>query len=252
MLFQDLFSGLAKEYSQFRPRYPVKLFQYLATLTRDHNRAWDVGTGNGQAAVDLAQHYEEVIATDPSRAQIDKAIPRDRVSYFVGSELQSRLEETSVDLVTVAQALHWFDREIFYKEVLRVLKPSGICAAWAYDFNEPIQPDIDEALKEFYFTTLGPYWAPNNKLIWEGYRTMDFPFEKIDAPSFLLESKMSLAEFIGFLSSWSATAQYIEKTKVNPLSAFFEKIQPMWGDPQAVKPLSWKIHLLVGRTPDAL
>jgi ubiquinone/menaquinone biosynthesis C-methylase UbiE len=248
MKFQDLFSNQAKAYAQFRPKYPESLFKYLAGLTDHHDLVWDVGTGNGQAAAALAKFYKNVVASDPSYAQIENAVPHERIQYLVGAEEQPAIQTESVDMVTIAQALHWFEFDSFFEEVRRVARPRGICAAWSYDFNLPIQPDLDAALNKFYFETLGPYWAPNNKLIWNAYRDIPFPFDRIDSPKFLIEAELNLVEFIGYLSSWSSTSKYIEQTKSNPLEELFDQIQPLWGDPTLKKNLQWDLHILVGKT----
>ncbi|HYG65995.1 MAG TPA: SAM-dependent methyltransferase, partial [Thermoanaerobaculia bacterium] len=65
MTFKDHFSGHAADYASFRPGYPAVLFERVAALPRHRRLAWDCGTGSGQAAVGLAEHFERVIATDP-------------------------------------------------------------------------------------------------------------------------------------------------------------------------------------------
>lgn len=247
MTFLDLFSSQAKTYAQFRPTYPEALFQYLAVLTKKHDLAWDVGTGNGQAAVSLAGFYQQVVATDASKSQIENATPKENIRYLVGGEKQTELASSSVDLITIAQALHWFPLDSFYEEVRRVAAPNAVCAAWAYDFNLPIQEDFDASLRHFYFETLGPFWASNNKLIWDGYQDISFPFQRIQAPSFTMEARLNLYEFLGFLSSWSATTKYIEHHKSNPLEPLFDEVGPKWGDAEEKKLLQWNIHMLVGR-----
>jgi ubiquinone/menaquinone biosynthesis C-methylase UbiE len=247
MSFLDLFSNQAKAYAQFRPTYPVSLFQYLSSLTRNQKLAWDVGTGNGQAAISLAKIFSQVVATDPSQSQIENAIPMNNIRYLVGAEKQPELNSGSVDLITIAQAIHWFQFDSFYEEVRRVTAPNAVCAAWAYDFNLPIQENLDATLKHFYFETLGPYWASNNRLIWDGYKDIPFPFQRIEAPTFTMEAMLNLYELVGYLSSWSATTKYIEKNKINPLEPLLEDLRPNWGNPNESKCLQWNLHLLVGR-----
>lgn len=126
--FQDLFSGVASLYTRFRPRYPSALFEYLASVTPKKDVVWDCATGTGQAAVELAQHFEQVIATDASAEQIANAEQHPRVQYRVSTAEMSGLDSGSIDLITVAQALHWFDLPAFYAEAQRVLKPDGLLA----------------------------------------------------------------------------------------------------------------------------
>ncbi len=245
--FQDLFSSQSKTYAQFRPTYPQELFDYLASLTPSHETAWDCGTGNGQAAISLKRHFIKVWATDPSSAQISNAVSHKGVTYLVGAETQDKIENHSVDLITVAQALHWFQFDRFYSEVRRVATPGAIIAAWAYDFNQPIQPAIDSILNKLYFETLGPYWAPNNKLIWDGYKDIPFPFERIATPKFQMKANLNLVEFLGYLASWSSSAKFLEKNGYSALKDVYEQVLPLWGAAESKKLLQWNLHLLVGR-----
>ena len=114
--FHDHFSGVANRYVDFRPHYPAELFDYVATLVPRTSLVWDCACGNGQATLDLAQRFERVIATDASREQIASAMPHPKVEFRVAPAEQSGLPDESVGLITVAQALHWFDLERFYAE----------------------------------------------------------------------------------------------------------------------------------------
>ena len=182
MTFQDHFSQLAARYARARPTYPPALFTELARLTRDHASAWDCGTGNGQAAMGLAEHFRSVVATDPSEAQLSKARPDPRITYRLGGEASSGLPPGSVDLVTAAQAAHWFDLAAFYSEARRVLRPGGVIALWCYGLCH-ITPEVDALMAEFYQKTVGPYWPPERHHIDAAYRSLDFPFEEAPFPA---------------------------------------------------------------------
>jgi ubiquinone/menaquinone biosynthesis C-methylase UbiE len=157
--FKDHFSRQAVDYARYRPRYPPELFTYLASLAPDHVYAWDCGTGSGRAAIELARLFDRVVPTDASDKQIQSAEPHEKVEYRVTSVEESALPARSVSLITVAQALHWFDLEAFYTEAKRVLKPKGVLAAWCYDLLQ-IAPEIDAIVSKFYHETVGPYWPP--------------------------------------------------------------------------------------------
>src|SRR5436190_1039921 len=200
--FHDHFSELASRYADFRPRYPAALFDYLATLVPADSVVWDCACGSGQATFDLATRFNKVVATDASAEQIASAKPHPRVEYSVALAEQSGLESGSVGLVTVAQALHWFNLERFYPETKRVLKPAGVLAAWAYGMNQVAGEDANEIAQDFYHNVVGPYWPPERRLVEEGYRTIPFPFKEIVAPSFQLEVHWNLEQLLGYFSSW--------------------------------------------------
>lgn len=246
--FQDHFSAVANQYADYRPRYPTALFDYLATLVEPGALVWDCACGTGQATVDLAARFTKVIATDASREQIASATRHRRVEYRVAPAERTGLEGSSVGLVTVAQALHWFDFEGFLAEVRRVLVPGGVLAAWAYGVNE-IEGDraINDLVQEFYWRTVGPYWPPERKFVEDGYRTIPFPFCAIAPPAFRMEARWTLNQLIGYFSTWSATNRFIKATGLNPLDGLKASIEELWTDPESARLVVWPLSLRVGR-----
>src|SRR5437773_6418592 len=194
--FHDHFSEIAQRYANFRPRYPAALFDWLATLVQRNSSVWDCACGNGQAALDLATRLDRVVATDASREQIASATARPNVEYRVAPAEQSGLPDQSVALITVAAAIHWFDRERFYAEARRVLRPNGVLAAWAYRIVEVEGDAVNQLVQEFYFNTVGPHWPPERKLVEEGYRTISYPFVEIAAPTFRMEVRWTLDQLL--------------------------------------------------------
>ncbi len=246
--FKDSFSKQSDIYVKYRPHYPVELYEFLSTLTPQHKLAWDCGSGNGQAAIGVAAFYDQVIATDPSKQQIKNAMPHEKVIYKVETAEQSSLENDSVDLITIANAVHWFDHDLFYKEVNRVLKKDGIIAAWCYGVPF-ISPEIDMLVKQYHDNVLGDYWQEPNRLVEKEYTTLPFPFEEMESPPFFAEKKMSLKDFIGFLNTWSATQRYIETNHSNPTEILQAHLLPLWGNLETEMKLYWKIVLKIGRVP---
>ncbi len=202
MNFKDHFSRQAEQYTQYRPHYPAELFRFLAGVPARTERAWDCGTGNGQAAVELAKYFDEVIATDPSARQIEHAVEHPRVSYLVAPAEQAPLADSSVDLVTVAQALHWFDHPRFYGEVRRVLRPDGAIAAWCYALAS-ITPEVDAVVWHLYSDLLGTYWPPERQMTMDGYATIPFPFAELPDPKIAMTAEWSLDDLLGYLGTWS-------------------------------------------------
>ena len=247
MSFSDHFSAVASNYAEYRPRYPDSLFDWLAGLPAHRETAWDCATGSGQAAVALASRFERVIATDASAGQIAAATPHPRVEYRVAPAEASSLDPASVDLVTVAQALHWFDRPAFYAEARRVLRPDGVVAAWTYGHPSIDEPRADAALQRFYSETVGPYWPTERALVDAGYRTIDFPFNEVAPPFFEMETRWTLDFLVGYVATWSAVTRFRAATGEDPLPAFAEALEPAWGDPQLVRRITWPLALKVGR-----
>ena len=206
--FKDHFSGHADAYARFRPDYPPELYAWLAEISPSRERAWDCATGNGQAAVALAEHFAEVIATDASEKQIRSAFPHPRVTYRTAPAEDSGIEPGSVDLITVAQALHWFDIPRFFAEADRVLKPGGVLGVWAYAVFRST-PEIDRVVDHLYRDIVGPYWPPDRAMIEQGYAGVEMPFEPVDAPPFFMRKEWTADDVLGYLGTWSATRGYI-------------------------------------------
>lgn len=241
--FDDRFSAQAPAYASFRPRYPDELFAFLAEQAPARRCALDCGTGSGQAAVDLARHFERVVAVDPSAAQIDHAIPDPRVTYLVTAAERTFLEDATVDLVACATSIHWFDLGSFYAEVRRVLRPGGVIAAWTYQRSQ-VTPEIDAVLDRFAFDTLGGYWSPKLALVFDDYRSLPFPFEEIEAPPFAIESALTLAAMLGFIASWSATRALHDASGVDPIAALAAELAPLWGS--GARQVRWPLALRLG------
>jgi SAM-dependent methyltransferase len=244
--FKDYFSGVAAGYAQFRPRYPPVLFADLAATAPDRQLAWDCATGNGQAAEGLAGHFEQVVATDASAEQLACAMPHERVRYHHRKETNPGLHDASVDLVTVAQALHWLDLERFYAEVRRVLKPGGVLAVWCYDLASA-GADVDTALKWFTYDLLGPYWAPERQHVIAGYRDLPFPFVDLPFPTHVMEHPMTLGELGGFLDTWSALSHYRSVRREDPLPSLLAELTPLWGGPEVQRTVRWPLAGRLGR-----
>lgn len=244
--FKDYFSAVAAGYARFRPRYPGELFADLAAAGPGRVLAWDCATGNGQAALGLADHFERVVATDASAAQLAQAAPHARVTYRVAGEDGSGLEDGSADLVSVAQALHWLDLSAFYAEARRVLKPGGMLAAWCYDLGS-IDPAMDERMRWFAYELLGPYWAPERRHVMAGYHDLPFPFEEQPFPQRQMRHELTLQEVGGMLDTWSALARYRAARGEDPLPAFLAELEPRWGPPGTRRLLSWPLRGRLGR-----
>ena len=245
--FKDHFSGHAADYSRYRPgAYPPAMFKALAALAPDRECVWDCATGNGQAALGLAEHFQRVEATDASDKQIAAAVAHPKIHYMVAPADASGLPDKSVALVTVAQALHWFDLPRFYAEVRRVAKPEAVLACSCY-MRCTVDPGVDTITEHLYNGILGDaYWPPERKHVERAYADLPFPFTEIELPRFQMEVQWTLEGYVGYLRSWSATQNYLKKNGKDPVALVGEELMRAWGDPEASRPVLWPMTIRAG------
>ena len=244
LIFKDYFSEKSEEYREYRPRYPANLFSYLSSITVNNQRAWDCATGNGQSALALSDYFTEVIATDASSTQIENSVKREKIKYRVATAEDSGIETNSIDLITVAQALHWFNLNKFINEVNRVLKVGGVIAIWAYNLFS-VQDDIDEIVKRLYNEKLADYWPNERKLVENGYRDIILPFDEIDAPIFNMSEEWNFSKLIGYLNTWSAVKIYHKHLGISPLDEVQIEILKLWDHPEKTKKINWPMSVRI-------
>lgn len=221
-----------------------RLFSYLASLAPATGWAWDCGTGKGDAALALAEHFSAVRATDVNPALTGRAVHHERIFYSVESAERSAIASHTVDLVVAAQTLHWLGLDSFYAEVQRVLKPGGVIAAWCYGRCK-ISPQIDRRLKPFY-RAVEPYWPPAFEAVAQEYRTLRFPFEEISAPAFWVSALWSFSDLRDYLSNWSATRRLMACEPRKP-AKLLTRILEEWGVQETRRLIRWPVHLRLGR-----
>jgi SAM-dependent methyltransferase len=256
---KDFFSKQSKEYASSRPTYPQVLFDFIIGLVKERNLAWDCATGNGQAAVVLADYFNEVVASDISAKQIENAQHKNNITYRIFPAEKTPLQDNSVDLITVAQALHWFDFDRFYSEVRRVLKrkkdskSGGVIAAWAYGLHT-ISPDIDKVMLQLYEDILGDrYWPAERKYVEAKYETIPFPFEQMPAPQFQIELSWNMSDLVNYFRSWSSVQKFIEKNNYDPVDAILGSLENAWGGKNKAnekRTAIWPLYIKVGKIPE--
>jgi SAM-dependent methyltransferase len=244
--FKDHFSQQSAGYSRYRPGYPPALIAWIASRAPSRELAVDCATGNGQAAVALAEHFEVVLAVDGSREQLLHAQSHPRVRYECAMAEAMPVPDQSVALVAAAQAAHWFDFERFHAECRRVLRPGGIVAIWTYE-KFRANTVVDAMLDRFYADVVGPYWPPERRYVEEAYRTLPFPWAEEPAPAFSLVTDWSLQQVIGYLATWSSVQRYREAhPDADPLPSIATELATVWPVDSTLR-LNWPVHLRLGR-----
>lgn len=241
---KDLFSKQSSTYKKYRPTYPESLYQLLLSHTDGRSSCWDVGTGNGQVAVVLSSYFQEVMATDLSASQLANAMREPNITYQEGRAEQSGFQDQKFDLVTVGQAVHWFDHAAFNREVKRVLKPGGTIAIWCYELSK-VSPEIDEIIWHFYTSVVGPYWAEERRFIEEHYTTIPFDFQEVSIPDVLsMKVHWDRSAMEGYLNSWSAVQKFIEAKGSNPVEHLSTELEVYWDAPREV---TFPIYMRIGK-----
>jgi SAM-dependent methyltransferase len=167
------FDTVAANYAAGRPDYPAPLYDTLASrLGRplDGAHVVDLGAGTGIASRQLAERGAVVTAVElsgPMLAQLAATSPG--VHPVRGSATALPLRSHSADLVTCAQAWHWMDPALAIPEFIRVLRPSGVFAAWwnlthrDSEWEHEQERRIEDADPEWKKTGSGPYGERDNE-----------------------------------------------------------------------------------------
>jgi hypothetical protein len=246
--FKDHFSYDSSSYSKHRPGYPDALFSYLSTISQQHKIAWDCATGSGQSALQLAKDFQTVIATDASESQIRNAYTQENVLYTVASAERPGIKESSIDLITIAQALHWFDLPAFSSVVECTLKEGGILAAWSYNLLT-VRPDIDKHINHLYSDILNQYWPAERTIVENGYNNVSFPFKELAVPEFNMTIIWSFQQLISYLSTWSAVNAYTTRNNQNPVDLIYDNLLQSWGNIDGIRQVAWPLTVRVWQKP---
>jgi len=244
---KDLFSAQAAGYAKYRPGYPLALIEYICSFVTERKHAWDCATGNGQAAVLLSPYFEKITATDSSEKQLALAIEKENIHYQVCNAEQTPFADNSFDLITIAQAYHWFQFTEFEKEAKRVGKPGAVIAAWGYNIPACAHEAINELIRHFYTTIVGSYWDAERKYIDESYQTVPFNFAKPVSGEFSINVHWSKEDLTGYLQSWSSVQHFIKANNVNPVNEMATQLSAVW--PTATDKLEFRfpVFLRLGR-----
>ncbi|MBS0985919.1 class I SAM-dependent methyltransferase [Acetobacter thailandicus] len=242
---KNWFDAGGGNYARFRPEYPLELVRFLAEIAPAHARAVDVGCGNGQLSALLATKFDEVVGLDPSADQIAHVTLHRHIRYLCAPAEALPLPDHSADLITAAQAAHWFNLTAFYSEVRRVATDGAVIALISYGVLQ-LDGLLGKRFDRFYRNEIGPYWPPERKLVDEGYRDLIFPFEERPVPKMMINRDWNLDEFLGYISTWSAVRRAKDAGKTNILTHFASDIANMWGIPATKRLVTWPINMRIG------
>ena len=240
-----LFGNRAAAYSSFRPQYPDALFAWLAATCLERERALDIACGNGQASRPLRGLFNQVLACDASAEQLLAAPDLQGLGCFAAEASAQPLADASVDLIVVAQALHWFATPAFFAEAHRLLKPDGLFCAWCYNLLR-IDDRVDAVIDDFYWNTLASYWPAGRASVDAGYQDIQPPFATLEMPSFAIELHWNLEQLTGYLGTWSAVQKLEQASGSDPISQLLPKLQQAWGNSQQKRLVRWPLHFITG------
>ena len=241
---KDLFSKQSDLYAKYRPTYPKELYDYIFSFVKEKNNAWDCATGNGQAAIALADHFKKVFATDISAAQIEKATRKENIEYSVCPAESTPFPDNTFDLVTVAQAYHWIKWDEFKKEVTRICKPNAIIAIWTY-FRHTGDEEVDNAVRSFYDNITKPYWDDERKYVEDKYTTVEFDYELLPVKEFKSVLYWHREDLFGYINTWSAIQKFIKVNGHSPVPLIEKEINELWPEGE-VKKVTFPIYLKIG------
>jgi ubiquinone/menaquinone biosynthesis C-methylase UbiE len=242
---KDLFSKQSSLYAIYRPTYPDELYRYILSFVENKSVAWDCATGNGQAAAALAPNFKTVYATDISEGQLKNAVKVSNIIYSRQPAEKTTFDDNSIDLITVAQAYHWFDFSAFEHEVKRVAKNGSVIAIWGYGLIYASDVNVDQLIQYFYKDVTAPYWDPERRYVDEQYLTIPFPYHELPTKGFTIERHWTLEEFANFLRTWSSVQNFIKKNGIDPVDDFTKKLKEIWNDESAIR-FNFPVFLRIG------
>jgi SAM-dependent methyltransferase len=242
---KDTISSQANISTRCRPFYPSELYRFILSLVDSRQVAWDCGTGNGQVAYELSQHFEQVYATDTCRQRLKYALRNDNLTYKAEAAETTSFPDQCFDLITVPQAVHRVDFYRFYNEVRRTLKPGGVLALIGHGLVK-IEDDMDDIIHHFYSRVIGPYWDKERIYIDEQYQNIPFPFAEIPTPRLFNFVDWTLHQFTGYLKTWPAVQHYMKEHKYNPVDLIYDNLRKVWA-PTTTRKIKFPLLLRVAK-----
>lgn len=240
------FSQGGQKYSQYRPEYPPELARFLAEISPRTHKALDVGCGTGQLTRTLSAYFASVTGIDPSEDQLKNVSPEPGITYLHSTAESLPGNLCDYDLITVAQAAHWFHLEEFYREVRRVASPDAIIALISYGVLN-IEGEVGTRFEKLYYEEIAHLWPPERKLVDSGYKELYFPFQELEVPDLKIEAEWNLQALLGYISTWSAVRQAQQKGQAHLFARFADELAMIWGDPESCRKMSWPLNIRIGK-----
>lgn len=237
------FQAGGANYAAHRPTYPPQLAEALASVSPAPRLAVDVGCGSGQLAVLLAEHFDAVEAYDPSESQLSGAEAHPKVRYAVAPAEKLPTADHAADLITAAQAAHWFDRPRFYAEVKRIARPGAVLALITY--NNPVGDDAALAPYRALYDALAPWWRPEREDVETGYANFEFPFEEIGLGVDPIRREWDVTAMSDYVQTWSAFRAAREAGEDALIQRHLKDAEAAWGPGKRV--VEWPIAMRIGR-----
>jgi len=216
---RTLFQSQGNDYSKFRPDYPSEIFETIITFAKDNNPnaefevAVDMACGAGEATKHLVPYYKIIYGIDVSSSMLENAPKHPNINYSIGAVEATKLPNESIDLVLVAQALHWFDFEKFFIELDRILKPGGTFAVIGYPLNRFSNNTLaNEVIQKFFYQTLEGCWSERRRILDQEYADVPFIYkETLRKHRFFNTKSMSIENYVRYIGTWSAVQTYYLK-----------------------------------------
>lgn len=230
-------------YAQSRPTYPTELTGVLADLCHKRSHAVDIGCGTGQLTCALTDAFDRATGLDPSASQIESATPAANVTYAVAPAEDTALPDACADLITVAQAAHWFDLPAFYDEARRIAAQGCVLALITYGVPELTGPAADR-FDRFYWQDIHSFWPPARAHVEDGYASLAFPFDPLSTPPLAINRDWSFAEMAAYIRTWSAFRKATEAGEAQVIEAALTELSITYTEPHRV---TWPIHIRAAR-----